>query len=366
MKYSHHLLSISLVGLLLTVACSQKPNIEITHLEHTDTSQDSDCIEKTGYLSYDSVTFSDQSYAVSMLQQAPQNWLVKYMDKDGKLIGTVSAASETTSQHLVYGYDNEGRLKYLLYFDYKREPTNASERCDSAYQHFRLAIDSIDFGKPNTSRHQLAEIKYRRNGDAYEVGNYAEGKVIKAPEGYKLNVSVKPGASFWTSDINGGRFYLMVDVVPVKDDGHYSIKRFVDLYPTIEEHYLHGRRIKAIGYPNPTYPQDVRTTTTYRRENGMNIYEIQKANSTDTQISIWKEGLPQVIFTRSKWGTLRSETRYVYLPSGEVKKLERGFDFKEKKLKAAVAKMIKAEDLPSEDDFMDPLENSNWAYIYGK
>lgn len=97
MKYSHHLLSISLVGLLLTVACSQKPNIEITHLEHTDTSQDSDCIEKTGYLSYDSVTFSDQSYAVSMLQQAPQNWLVKYMDKDGKLIGTVSAASETTS-----------------------------------------------------------------------------------------------------------------------------------------------------------------------------------------------------------------------------------------------------------------------------
>lgn len=366
MKHSHHLPLIILTGLLLTVACSEKPKIGITDLEHTDTLQDSDCIEKTGFVSYDSVTFSDQSYALSMLKYAPQNWLVKYINKDGQLIGTVSAASETTSQHLVYGYDDEGRLKYLLYFDYKREPSDADERCDSAYQHFRLAIDSINFSKPDTSRHQLVEIKYRRNGDAYEVGNYAEGKVIKAPEGYKLNVSVKPGAVFWTSDLDGGYFYLMVDVVPVKDDGHYFIKRFVDLCPTIEEHYLHGRRIKAIGYPNPAYPKDVRTTTTYRRENGMNIYEIQKANSTDTQISIWKEGLPQVIFTRSKWGTLRSETRYVYLPSGEVKKLERGFDFKEKKLKPAVAKIIKAEYLPSEDDFMDPLRKSHWTYIYGK
>lgn len=176
MKHNNYALFIVFSLLLLTAACSQGTKLEITNKEHTDIHEDSNCQEKTGFIDYDSVTYSDGSYAVSVLNYAPQNWLVRYVSKDGKLLATVSSASETCPQRLVYGYDDKGRLKYLLRFDAKREPSTLDERRDSAYLHFRLAIDSIDFNEPDTSRHKLAEIKYGNEGYAYEVEDRASGK----------------------------------------------------------------------------------------------------------------------------------------------------------------------------------------------
>ncbi|WP_418874985.1 hypothetical protein [Xylanibacter rarus] len=343
--------------------------IEITNLMHTDMREDSDCIKKTGFMDYDSVTYSDGSYAVSMLQRAPQNWLIKYVDKDGRLMATISAASENEPQRIVYGYDDKDRLKYILQFDInlRRDFDFTEERCDSAYLHFRLAIDSLDFSRPDTCRHKLAEIEYSNEGYAYKVEDRASGKKITAPTGYKLNVSVDPCVCFWESDINGGFYYLKVDVVPLKKgNGDYFIKRFVDFKPTTEEYYQNGQLVKTVCHPNPNYPDDVKITTSCKRVNGANIYSLQFGNSTDTLISTWKDGLMQEEVIKSKWGTVLNVKRYYYLPLGKVKEEERRFDFKEKKLKSAVEKIINISDLLSEDDLINPLKNDSWWNVYGE
>lgn len=365
MKHNNYALFIVFSLLLLTAACSQGTKLEITNKEHTDIHEDSNCQEKTGFIDYDSVTYSDGSYAVSVLNYAPQNWLVRYVSKDGKLLATISSASETCPQRLVYGYDDEGRLKYLLQFDVKRGPDTLDERRDSAYLHFRLAIDSIDFNEPDTSRHKLAEIKYGNEGYAYEVEDRASGKKITAPTGYKLNVSVEPCAAFWSSDLDGGFYYLKVDVVPVnKDNGNYTKKRFVDFVPMMEEYYHGGQRVKIVCYPNPSYDDDVKTTISFKQENGANIYSRLKGNSTDTLISTWKGGRLQNEIIRSKWGTVLNVKRYYYLPFGKVKREERQYDFKEKKMKPTVEKTIKITDLPSEENYINPLKNSFWMNFY--
>lgn len=365
MKHNNYALFIVFSLLLLTAACSQGTKLEITNKEHTDIHEDSNCQEKTGFIDYDSVTYSDGSYAVSGVKYAPQNWLVRYVSKDGKLLATISSASETCPQRLVYGYDDEGRLKYLLQFDVKRGPDTLDERRDSAYLHFRLAIDSIDFNEPDTSRHKLAEIKYGNEGYAYEVEDRASGKKITAPTGYKLNVSVEPCAAFWSSDLDGGFYYLKVDVVPVnKDNGNYTKKRFVDFVPMMEEYYHGGQRVKIVCYPNPSYDDDVKTTISFKQENGANIYSRLKGNSTDTLISTWKGGRLQNEIIRSKWGTVLNVKRYYYLPFGKVKREERQYDFKEKKMKPTVEKTIKITDLPSEENYINPLKNSFWMNFY--
>lgn len=90
--------------------------------------------------------------------------------------------------------------------------------------------------------------------------------------------------------------------------------------------------------------------------NGANIYSLQFGNSTDTLISTWKDGLMQEEVIKSKWGTVLNVKRYYYLPLGKVKEEERRFDFKEKKLKSAVEKIINISDLLSEDDLINPLK----------
>lgn len=69
---------------------------------------------------------------------------------------------------------------------------------------------------------------------------------------------------------------------------------------------------------------------------------------------------------KSKWGTVLNVKRYYYLPLGKVKEEERRFDFKEKKLKSAVEKIINISDLLSEDDLINPLKNDSWWNVYGE
>ena len=227
--------------LMLVIACGQRKHIEITGFEHYSAYDNPEILEEQGWIDYDSVTFSDGSYAVRQLKSAPQNSLIRYVDQDGRLIATVSAASETYAQRLIYGFDGNGRLKYLLRFEDMLEPDFHDETTDSAYLHFRLAIDSVDFQHPDLKRHTLSEIIYGNNGIALEMTELPSGKSIKAPDNYKLEVSVIPCKSFWESDLSGGRFLLKADIVPTTNAmGDYTIKRFEDFTLITEEHYKDG------------------------------------------------------------------------------------------------------------------------------
>lgn len=230
-----------LMLIMLVTACSQQKQIEITDFTHYSAYDNPEILEEQGCLDYDSVTFSDGSYAVKHWKSAPQNSLIRYVDQDGRLIATVSAASETYTQRLIYGYDGNGRLKYLLRFEYMLEPDFHDDTTESAYLLFRLAIDSIDFRHPDLKRHTLSEIIYGNDGVAREMTEQQSGKSIKAPDGYKLEVSVIPCENFWESDLSGGRFLLKADIVPIADTmGDYTVKRFEDFTLIAEEHYKDG------------------------------------------------------------------------------------------------------------------------------
>lgn len=178
--------------LILVIACGQRKHIEITSFEHCNAFDNPEILEEQGWIDYDSVTFSDGSYAVRQLKSVPQNSLIRYVDRDGRLLASVSATSERYAQRLIYGYDSNGRLKYLLRFEEMSEPDFHNETTDSAYLHFRLAIDSIDFQHLDLKRHTLSEIIYGNGGIAHEMTELPSKKSIKVPDGYKLKVNVIP------------------------------------------------------------------------------------------------------------------------------------------------------------------------------
>ena len=225
---------------MLVTACGQKKRIEITDFKHYNAYDNPEILVEQGCIDYDSVTFSDGSYAVRQLKFAPQNSLIRYIDSYGRLIATVSAASETYAQRLIFGYDGNGRLKYLLHFEDMLELDFRDDTTESAYLIFRLAIDSIDFRYPDLKRHTLSEIIYGNDGIAREMTELPGGKSIKAPDNYRLEVSVVPCESFWESDLNGGRFLLKADIVPIDPIGDYTVKCFEDFTLIAEEHYKDG------------------------------------------------------------------------------------------------------------------------------
>ena len=226
--------------IMLVTACGQKKRIEITDFKYYNAYDNPEILVEQGCIDYDSVTFSDGSYAVRQLKSAPLNSLTRYIDHTGRLIATVSSASETYAQCLVYGYDDEDRLRYLLRFDELREPEFRDETTDSAYLNFRLAIDSVDFDNPDTTRHTLTEIMYGNDGIAREMLELPSGKNIKVPDNYRLEVSVVPCERFWESDLSGGRFLLKADIVPIEPIGNYTVKCFEDFILIAEEHYKDG------------------------------------------------------------------------------------------------------------------------------
>lgn len=226
---------------MIVVACGQRKKIEIVNFERYSAYDYPAILEKHGWIECDSVSFSDGSYAVRQLKSAPQNSLIRYVGRNGKLVATISAASETYDQRLIYGYDEIGRLKYLVRFNELLMPDFHDNTTDSAYLNFKLSIDSVDFQHPDLKRHTISEIIYGDDGVACEMTELPSGKSAKAPNGYMFEVSVEPCVSFWESDLAGGRFLLKANLVPIADTiGYYSIKRFEDFILVVEEHYKDG------------------------------------------------------------------------------------------------------------------------------
>lgn len=365
MKHKYFIGALFAAVLVPFSGCKNNRTLEITDFVHSDFRDDPDIQEHKGCFDYDSVTFSDGSYAVKRLSYAPQNRLKRYVDKNGRLTATISGASEAFDQILVYSYDGNGRLTHLLRFDEKLEPTFYDEDTDSAYLHFRLAIDSIDFDRPDTTRHTLSRLVYDDDGHAREVHEIPSGKVIQAPDGYRLEVNVDPCADFWDDDLDGGRYLFKVDIVPVSEDiGTYSVRRFVDFIPTTEEYYRDGERDSIVCHPNPRYSSDVRMTKKRQTENGANIYFTEYEGSSDTLIHVWKEGLLREEIRKSRYGTVLNAVYYNYLPSGKARREEMRYDYKSKTLKPASSEFLELSDLPSEEEEMNPLAGLSWREVY--
>ena len=353
-----------IVFVLLSACKSDKP-IEITGFAHYDFWNDPDIRKHRECVDYDSVTFSDGSYAVKRMGYAPLNRLTRYVDKNGRLMATVSGASEAFDQRLVYGYDGNGRLTCLLRFDDKLEPDFHDGSTDSAYLHFRLAIDSIDFDRPDTMRHTLARIIYDGDGHVREVHEIPSGRTIQVPDNYKLEVNVVPCVGFWSDDLNGGTYLFKVNVVPICNNiGTYFIKRFVDFIPITEEYYRGGVCDSIVCHPCPRYSDDVRMTKRRREENGVNVYITMYEGCSDTLISVWKDGVLREEKRKSRYGTVLDAVNYSYPIAGKVKREEMRYDYKMKELQSVSTEILELSDLPSEEKEMNPLASSPWREVY--
>lgn len=106
---------------LLSVASCNKEDISITYFKQLQSTSNKtnwkdSLMMPYGFIEYDSVRFSDGSYAVHRLQFGPQNSLTEFFDNKGRTIATIARASECYAQTLVYNYDDEGRLAHLLQY----------------------------------------------------------------------------------------------------------------------------------------------------------------------------------------------------------------------------------------------------------
>lgn len=368
MKKWHFLSGAFIAAFTVFLACGDDKALTITDSVHMDEHGDPDIQERLGCIDYDSVTFSDGSYAVWELKRAPMNRLTRYVDTEGRWIATISGASEVSDQYLVYNYDSAGRLTHFLRFDEKLYSDEFGEfegKEGDTYLDFRLAIDNIDFDRPDTTRHIVSRVVYDDDGYAREVFEVPTGKRIKAPEGYKLEVYVDPCVSFWASDLDGGRFLLKVDMVPLAStDGTYFVKRFVDFMPTIDEYYEGGQRSKIVCHPNPSFTDDAGTIKTRSVENGAHIYVTKYEGNSDTWVHVWKDGRLREERRESRYGTTLEAERYSYPASGKVKVESLRYDYRAKRLKPVSVEIKERSDMRSEAEEMNPLRVSLWENEY--
>ena len=115
------------VALLLIASCNRE-DISITYFKQLQSTSDNTNKEDSlmmpcGFIEYDSVRFSDGSYAVHRLQYAPQNSLTEFFDNKGRTIATVARASECYAQTLVYDYDDEGEVYQKDEIPFTTKPT---------------------------------------------------------------------------------------------------------------------------------------------------------------------------------------------------------------------------------------------------
>lgn len=213
-------------ALLLVASCNRRECLDITYFKQLQSMLDGTQAEDSmminlGLIEYDSVRFSDGSYAVHRLQSSPQNSQTEFFDSEGRRIATVARASECYAQTLVYGYDAEGRLAHLL--EYKDEIFEGLEddstsfgRSRDGYLGFREMIAGIDYEHPDTAKYEQRDIVYDKDGDAVKTYVVFGHDSVVAPSGYKLAVAVEPCPYFWESDIDGGTFVFRVSKKPKK------------------------------------------------------------------------------------------------------------------------------------------------------
>lgn len=271
---------------LLLVASCDKEDISITYFKQMQSTSDNANKEDSltmpcGFIEYDSVRFSDGSYAVHRLQYAPQNSLTEFFDNNRRTIATVARASECYAQTLVYDYDDEGRLVHLV--RYKDEifggldsDSTSYGRNKEGYLGFRQMIANMDYEHPDTAKYQQTNIEYDKDGDAVKAYIVYGSDSIVALSGYKLAIAVKPCLSFWQSDLYGGFYIFHVKMEPKRKNlQNYKVFRYADYLPSMESEYRNGRIVKMVWHHDSCIePDDKDLVFIPVRTGDLNVYSV--------------------------------------------------------------------------------------------
>ena len=363
---------------LLSVASCNKEDISITYFKQLqsmpdNTNKEDSLIKYCGLIEYDSVRFSDGSYAVHRLQYAPQNSLTEFFDNKGRTIATVARASECYAQTLMYNYDDEGRLAHLV--RYKDEifecidtDSASYERDKEGYLGFRQMIADMDYEHPDTAKYQQTNIEYDKDGDVVKAYMIYGNDRIVAPSGYKLTIAVKPCLSFWQSDLDGGFYIFHVTMEPKRKDMlEYKVCRFADYMPSMESEYRNGRIIKIVWHHDPCIePDDKDLVFSPIRTGDLNVYSVTLEDGSKHQRA-YKNGLLAYKQEISKYGTILKKETYSFPSNNKVKVTYETIDYKTKTLKTQSTSVM---DVPNMEMYHEEMNvdsgDYRWENYYNK
>ncbi len=373
----HHTLLIGGLALLSFASCKPKKEISITYFKQLqsmsdDTSEEDSLMGQRGVIAYDSVRFSDGSYAVHRLHYAPQNSLTAFFDHKGHPIATIARASECYAHTLVYAYDDKGRLTHLL--QYKSEIFEGLEsdstsygRTKEGYLGFRQMIADLDYAHPDTAEYEQTNILYDNEGDAVKAYVVYGNDSIVAPKGYKLEVAVKPCVSFWHSDLTGGFYIFHVTMRPKRMNlTEYKVCRFVDYMPSMESDYQNSHIVRTVWYNAPHTKPDTALVFRPIRVGDLNVYTTTWDDGSRHQRA-YRNGL--LVYTQeiSKYGTVLKKETYSFLPSGKAKVISESIDYKTKTLRTQSVSTIGVPDLGMYREDMNVISGDySWDNYYNK
>lgn len=364
-------------ALVLSVAGSCKrtakvaENLDIVDSIGYNIHDHADRLQGTNLLEYDSLRFSDGSIAVYRLANAPLNSLTEYRDQNGRVMATISNASECDAQLMIRRYDDQGRLVHLVVgyeiLDVEDEEVSEYWMGDgsvSPYLAFRRRMEKLDYARPDTARYKQYDMTYNDEGDVVKVTKALSSEVIEAPEGYKLDVSAEPCNSFWESDLDGGVYVFKVAVRPVNaDQSEYTIMRYADFVPAIEQNFRNGILERIVMYPEPSYPDSKRMVVTREDKGDSHLYTSKFDGNDQSYQTEWRDGLKRYEQTVSQYGTVLKKTSYEYsLPSTRVKAVLEVIDYATGKLKTDKVEFVEQVDLGREEDEMDLIQ-AGWIWI---
>ena len=363
---------------LLSVASCNKEDISITYFKQLqsmpdNTNKEDSLIKYCGLIEYDSVRFSDGSYAVHRLQYAPQNSLTEFFDNKGRTIATIARASECYAQTLVYNYDDEGRLAHLV--RYKDEifecidtDSASYERDKEGYLGFRQMIADMDYEHSDTAKYQQTNIEYDKDGDVVKAYMIYGNDRIVAPSRYKLTIAVKPCLSFWQSDLDGGFYIFHVTMEPKRKDMlEYKVCRFADYMPSMESEYRNGRIIKIVWHHDPCIePDDKDLVFIPIRTGDLNVYSVTLEDGSKHQRA-YKNGLLAYKQEISKYGTILKKETYSFPSNNKVKVTYETIDYKTKTLKTQSTSVM---DVPNMEMYHEEMNvdsgDYRWENYYNK
>lgn len=370
---------LSVLGMVMVVVTScHREAISITYFKQLQSVDGKDIKEDSlilpsGCIEYDTVRFSDGSYAVHRLKNGPQNRLAEFFDQKGRTIATIARASECFAQTLVYGYDEKGRLIHLI--EYKGEifdgldPDSASfERTQEGYLGFRQMIANIDYQHPDTAQYLQTNIEYDEEGNAVKAYRVYGKDSIVAPSGYKLTVAVKPCLSFWQSDLHGGFYIFHVTMEPKRKDlPKYKVCRFADYMPSMESEYRNGYIVKTVWHHDSyTDAKDKDLTFIPIRNGEMNVYSITWDDGSIHQRA-YKKGLLAYEQVISKYGTVLKKKSYSFVAGNKAKVVDEVIDYKTKTLQLQDVSVI---DVPNMEKYHEDMHVVNeyfrWENYYYK
>ena len=298
-------------------ACRQDTadNITITHFLELSAVNDPDNPAMQNYAEYDSVAFSDGSYAVHLTGRAPMNQLTEFFDSHGRTIATISRASECYAQALAYNYDDKGRIRHIICFN--SEMFDGLDSCQyqrdrNGYLGFRQMLENLDYSNPDTANYTQTNIEYDKQGNAVRMYTPLRKNSIDAPKGYRLIIELRECSSFWASDIRGGTFNLHVTREPInRNASNYQTDRFLWYMPTVTFVYRNGEIHEATIFEENRKPRKFLPKTT----NGINVYTIHQDNGDCLQTA-FKGGKLTYEQKVSKYGTILSRNSYTYNANG--------------------------------------------------